>query len=63
MSGGAEANFDLGYSVNVDSHLQLLKTTHEHGKATDTKPVYVFVSSLAVYGGPRCRPESYVSPS
>jgi hypothetical protein len=62
MSGGAEANFDLGWSVNVDSHLQLLKYTHEHAKEKSIKPVYVFVSSLAVFGGPKCLPESYVNP-
>lgn len=62
MSGGAEANFELGYAVNVDSNLNLLKAAHAHAKSSGHKPVYVFVSSLAVYGGPKCTPESYVIP-
>lgn len=64
MSGGAEANFPLGYSVNVDSHVNLLKVAHKHAQQhfPDRKPIYVFVSSLAVYGGPKARPESYVKP-
>jgi nucleoside-diphosphate-sugar epimerase len=66
MSGGSEANFELGYAVNVDSHVALLKATHAHAKATGqegaTKPVYVFVSSLAIYGGPKCRPQDFVVP-
>jgi len=62
MSGGAEADFDLGYAVNVDSHLNLLKTAHAHAKARSSKPVYVFVSSLAVYGGPKATPQSKVVP-
>lgn len=62
MSGGAEANFELGWAVNVDSNVNLLKATHEHAKEKNIKPVYVFVSSLAVYGGPKCLPESYVVP-
>jgi nucleoside-diphosphate-sugar epimerase len=64
MSGGSEANFELGYAVNVDSHVALLKATHAHASATGqmgpTKPVYVFISSLAIYGGPKCKPTDYV---
>ena len=65
MSGGAEANFDLGYAVNVDSHLTLLKTAAKHGAGASAgqKPVYVFASSLAVYGGPKCKPEDLVVPA
>lgn len=62
MSGGSEANFELGYAVNVDSHLNLLKATHAHATATKQKPLYVFVSSLAVYGGPKCTPSDRVIP-
>ncbi|RSH80722.1 hypothetical protein EHS25_007058 [Saitozyma podzolica] len=66
MSGGSEANFELGYAVNVDSHVALLEAAHAHAKATGqegaTKPVYVFVSSLAIYGGPKCRPQDFVVP-
>jgi nucleoside-diphosphate-sugar epimerase len=61
MSGGSETNFELGYAVNVDSHLNLLKVTRAKTQGKD-KAVYVFVSSLAVYGGPKCQPESYVLP-
>ena len=62
MSGGSESNFELGYAVNVDSHLNLLKATRATAKQGQV-PVYVFVSSLAVYGGPKCTPESYVLPA
>jgi len=62
MSGGSESNFELGYAVNVDSHLNLLRATRESMRGDHT-PVYVFVSSLAVYGGPKCTPESHVVPS
>lgn len=64
MSGGSEANFELGYAVNVDSHLNLLRATHEHAKehSDSPKPIYVFISSQAVYGGPKCRPEDRVIP-
>jgi nucleoside-diphosphate-sugar epimerase len=63
MSGGSEANFDLGWNVNFNSHVSLLQHTHAHAKEINTKPLYVFVSSLAVYGGPKCLPESYVVPA
>jgi nucleoside-diphosphate-sugar epimerase len=63
MSGGAEANFELGWSVNVDANVNLLKATHEHAKEKGTKPIYVFVSSMAVYGGPKCLPENRVIPA
>lgn len=65
MSGGSEANFELGWAVNVDSHVNLLKAAHEHANTHFTdgpKPRYVFVSSLAVYGGEKARPESLVIP-
>ncbi|WRT66073.1 uncharacterized protein IL334_003025 [Kwoniella shivajii] len=63
MSGGSEANFPLGYSVNVDSHRALLEATHKHAEkhfATGPKPIYVFASSLAVYGS--VTPQSVVDP-
>lgn len=66
MSGGSEANFELGYAVNVDSHLNVLRAAHAHatetGQTGDKKPVYVFVSSLAIYGGPGCGPLDHVDP-
>lgn len=61
MSGQSESNFELGYAVNVDSHLNLLKTARASAK-DGQKPVYVFASSLAVYGGPKCTPTSLVVP-
>lgn len=66
MSGGSEANFPLGYAVNVDSHVNLLKVAHAHADEhfkEGPKPRYVFASSLAVYGGAKARPESYVIPA
>ncbi|WVF71767.1 hypothetical protein IAT40_006575 [Kwoniella sp. CBS 6097] len=64
MSGGSEANFPLGYSVNLDSHVSLLKAVHAHADAqfpsSEPRPVYVFASSLAVYGG--VTPQSVVDP-
>jgi nucleoside-diphosphate-sugar epimerase len=66
MSGGSEANFELGYAVNVDSHLNLLRATHAHatetGQTGAKNPAYVFVSSLAIYGGPGCTPLDRVDP-
>ncbi|KAL7421499.1 hypothetical protein Q5752_003268 [Cryptotrichosporon argae] len=66
MSGGSEANFALGYAVNVDSHVNLLRAAHAHADAHFTqgpKVVYVYVSGLAVYGGPKCRPQDTVLPT
>jgi len=67
MSGGSEANFNLGWAVNVDSHVNLLKVAHAHSDAVwkpqGKKMVYVFISSLAVYGGPKCKPTDHVIPA
>ncbi|WWD02683.1 hypothetical protein V865_000724 [Kwoniella europaea PYCC6329] len=64
MSGGSEANFPLGYAVNVDSHRALLDATHKHAEANfpqgQPRPIYVFASSLAVYGA--VTPQSVVDP-
>ncbi|KAM0745880.1 NAD(P)-binding protein [Meredithblackwellia eburnea MCA 4105] len=62
MSGGSEANFDLGFHVNVDSHRVLLEQARFEGQQRGQKILYVFSSSLAVYGGPKCRPQDYVDP-
>lgn len=48
MSGGAEANLDLGLSVNIDSHRLVLDHLRVHQPGT----VVVFPSSLAIYGPP-----------
>lgn len=46
VSGAAEADFDLGMRTNVDATRQLL----EHVRGFSRPPVFVFASSLAVYG-------------
>lgn len=69
MSGGSETNFDLGYAVNVDSNVTLLRAAYAHAQATNQtgpsaphKLSYVFVSSLAIYGGDKCKPTDRVIP-
>ena len=47
VSAGAEADFDLGYRINVDGTRRLLEAL----RATGRRPRVVFASSLAVYGG------------
>jgi nucleoside-diphosphate-sugar epimerase len=47
VSGEAEANFDLGWRVNVDATRALL----ERCRALGTTPRVVFASSVAVFGG------------
>lgn len=65
MSGGSEQDFDLGYQVNVDSHLVLLKAVTAHHRAARhglSLPLYVQSSGLAVYGGPKsvCGTDSFI---
>ena len=47
VSGGAEADFDLGYLVNLDG----ARNVFEACRAAAGTPRVVFTSSLAVYGG------------
>jgi nucleoside-diphosphate-sugar epimerase len=47
VSAGAEADFDLGYRVNLDGTRNVLEACRELG----TNPRVVFTSSLAAYGG------------
>jgi nucleoside-diphosphate-sugar epimerase len=47
LSGQSEAEFDLGMRVNVDATRGLL----EAFRALDTRPRFVFASSVAVFGG------------
>ena len=47
VSAAAEADFDLGYQVNVDGTRLLLEAL----RATGRRPRVVFASSLAVFGG------------
>jgi nucleoside-diphosphate-sugar epimerase len=47
VSGGAEADFDLGMRVNLDATRRLLDICRTRGH----RPTVVFASSVAVYGG------------
>ena len=47
VSGQAEADFDIGMRVNVDSTRALLELT----RTLPTPPKFVFTSSIAVFGG------------
>ena len=47
VSAGAEADFDLGYRVNVDGTRRLLEAL----RATGRRPRVVFASGFAVFGG------------
>ena len=47
VSGGAEANFELGTKVNLDATRDLLEACRLAGHG----PKFVFASSIAVYGG------------
>jgi nucleoside-diphosphate-sugar epimerase len=49
VSGGAEADFDLGYAVNLEGGRNVLEAARHTGRC----PRIVFTSSLAVYGGER----------
>lgn len=47
VSGGAEADFDLGYKVNMDGTRTLLETCRRQA----SPPRYVFASTCAAFGG------------
>ena len=47
VSGGAEADFDLGMRVNLDGTRSLLDTCRKQARP----PRFVFTSSVAVFGG------------
>jgi D-erythronate 2-dehydrogenase len=47
VSAGAEADFDLGYRVNLDGTRNMLEAC----RALGTNPRVIFTSSLAAYGG------------
>ena len=49
VSGGAEADLQLGLRVNLDGTRTLLDLAAESGR----RPKLLFASSLAVYGGPQ----------
>lgn len=48
MSGAAEANYDLGFQVNVDSMRYVADALRRHSKKEPTR--VIFPSSLAVFG-------------
>jgi len=47
VSSHAEEDFDLGYKINMTGTINVL----ERARALGTKPVVIFTSSLAVFGG------------
>lgn len=47
VSGQAEAEFDIGMRVNLQGTMNLLEAARQAGN----KPIFVFTSSVAVYGG------------
>ncbi|GJD36569.1 D-erythronate dehydrogenase [Methylobacterium aerolatum] len=52
VSGEAEANFDLGYRVNLDATRSLFEAIRAAHEAEGYTPKVVFTSSLAVFGPP-----------
>lgn len=53
VSGEAEANFDLGWQVNMFPTWRLLEALRAEHQADPTyRPRLVFTSSIAVFGGP-----------
>jgi D-erythronate 2-dehydrogenase len=50
VSGEAEADFEKGYSINLDGTRFLLEAIRKHGG--DYCPKLVFTSSIAVFGAP-----------
>ncbi len=53
VSGGAEQNFELGLKVNVYATLNLLEACRLQGN----KPIFVFTSSIATFGGKDMPPQ------
>jgi D-erythronate 2-dehydrogenase len=51
VSGEAEADFEKGYSVNLDGTRQLLEGIRSIQLGSDWRPRLVFSSSIAVFGG------------
>jgi D-erythronate 2-dehydrogenase len=52
VSGDAEADFDKGYRVNLDSTRQLFEAIRQEGTKAPYHPRVVFTSSIAVFGAP-----------
>jgi D-erythronate 2-dehydrogenase len=53
VSGEAEADFELGYRVNLDGTRALLEAIRAGHIADGYRPRLVFASSIAVFGGPQ----------
>ncbi len=51
VSAGAEADFELGYRVNLDGTRHVLEALRASGAALGCVPRIVFASSIGVYGG------------
>ena len=52
VSGEAEADFDKGYRINLDSTRALFEAIRQEGMKSPYKPRVVFTSSIAVFGAP-----------
>ncbi|MDB5614507.1 MAG: family oxidoreductase [Devosia sp.] len=52
VSGEAEADFEKGYSINLDGTRHLLETIRLAGQSQPYRPRLVFTSSIAVFGEP-----------
>ncbi|KKC31010.1 D-erythronate dehydrogenase [Devosia psychrophila] len=52
VSGEAEADFEKGYSINLDGTRHLLEACRLAGRASSYCPRLVFTSSIAVFGEP-----------
>ncbi|WP_025823858.1 D-erythronate dehydrogenase [Asaia astilbis] len=62
VSGEAEADFEKGYTVNLDGTRTLFETIRQIGAKESWKPRVVFASSNAVFGGdfPDYIPDDYI---
>jgi nucleoside-diphosphate-sugar epimerase len=52
VSGEAEADFDLGYKVNLDGTRWLFEAIRQEGQREPYRPRVIFASSIAVFGQP-----------
>jgi nucleoside-diphosphate-sugar epimerase len=52
VSGEAEADFDKGYRINLDSTRALFEAIRQEGLKSPYTPRVVFTSSIAVFGAP-----------
>jgi nucleoside-diphosphate-sugar epimerase len=52
VSGEAEADFDKGYRINLDSTRALFEAIRQEGLKSPYHPRVVFTSSIAVFGAP-----------